>query len=426
MRPAPTSSATVPPRPRPGATAPCSAPNTPTDAEPRSPDPRRRDPSSSVPPSSLATVDWNFSNAPPARGLHAIHPYPAKFIPEIPRNLIKLFHPGDDSLVFDPFCGSGTTLLEANRLGLDAVGIDLHPLACLIARVKTRPPEEGLLRDAARITHLARENASRHRCSIPPIPRLGHWFRPHVQRALAALVNEVSALETTFVREALMVALSRIIVSVSNQESDTRYAAVAKDVSLDDVFTRFDNAATLVADALYASRSDLFAPRSHSTVLTADVLSVEAKALPHPIGLVVTSPPYPNAYEYWLYHKYRMYWLGMDPIAVRTREIGARPHYFKTNHQTEHHFAAQMTECFELLASVLRPHSMACFVIGPSLIHGRLIDNAAILEQAARARQFALHDRTQRTILRSRKAFNLSHARIQEETILVFRYSPKQ
>ena len=44
----------------------------------------------------------------------------------------------------------------------------------------------------------------------------------------------------------------------------------------------------------------------------------------------MTSPPYPNAYEYWLYHKYRMYWLGMDPIAVRQQEIGARPHYFRS------------------------------------------------------------------------------------------------
>ena len=52
-------------------------------------------------------------------------------------------------------------------------------------------------------------------------------------------------------------------------------------------------------------------------------------------GRLVTSPPYPNAYEYWLYHKYRMYWLGFDPIPIRENEIGARPHYFKTNHQDE-------------------------------------------------------------------------------------------
>src|SRR6185437_6981584 len=91
----------------------------------------------------------------------------------------------------------------------------------------------------------------------------------------------------------------------------------------------------------------------------------------------VFSPPYPNAYEYWLYHKYRMYWLDHDPIAVREAEIGARPHYFKKNHQTEHDFERQMGDCFGLLARVMEPGSHACFVVGDSIIHGRLIDNAS-------------------------------------------------
>ena len=50
---------------------------------------------------------------------------------------------------------------------------------------------------------------------------------------------------------------------------------------------------------------------------------MEPSDIPRRVGLVITSPPYPNAYEYWLYHKYRMYWLGLDPIAVKKQEIGA-------------------------------------------------------------------------------------------------------
>ena len=69
--------------------------------------------------------------------------YPAKFIPEIPRQLIELFHPGDTSGVLDPFCGSGTTLVETIDAGLDAWGIDLNPLACLIAKVKTTSSGRG-------------------------------------------------------------------------------------------------------------------------------------------------------------------------------------------------------------------------------------------------------------------------------------------
>jgi site-specific DNA-methyltransferase (cytosine-N4-specific) len=60
--------------------------------------------------------------------------------------------------------------------------------------------------------------------------------------------------------------------------------------------------------------------------------------------------PYPNAYEYWLYHKYRMFWLGMDPLKVRAKEIGARPHFFRKNGATMHDFERQMTLVFRLLS----------------------------------------------------------------------------
>ena len=77
-----------------------------------------------------------------------------------------------------------------------------------------------------------------------------------------------------------------------------------------------------------------------SEVLAKDILAVRHDELPYKFGLVITSPPYPNAYEYWLYHKYRMYWLGEDPLAVRRAEIGARPHYFRRNPEPQTTFAA--------------------------------------------------------------------------------------
>jgi site-specific DNA-methyltransferase (cytosine-N4-specific) len=116
-----------------------------------------------------------------------------------------------------------------------------------------------------------------------------------------------------------------------------------------------------------------------------------------------------------------MYWLGHDPVAVRQAEIGARPHYFKKNHQTEHDFEFQMRRCFALLASVMRPLSYACFVVGDSIIHGRLIDNAALLARAATDAGFTAVATVTRPVATSRKSFNLSHARLKEEAIVVFR-----
>ena len=53
--------------------------------------------------------NWDFADAHP-HSLSGIHPYPAKFIPEIPRRLIEAYRPADGLVLLDPFCGSGTTL----------------------------------------------------------------------------------------------------------------------------------------------------------------------------------------------------------------------------------------------------------------------------------------------------------------------------
>lgn len=366
------------------------------------------------------SVDWNFADAPVNKGIHAIHPYPAKFIPQIPRQLIELFHPRDSSVVLDPFCGSGTTLVETIDLGLDAWGIDLNPLACLITRVKTTPLASGFGPVVKRVICKARERLSRDDVKVPPIPRLDHWFKPDIQKALAALIEEINLEQQPSFLEALHVALSSIIVRVSNQESNTRYAAIEKDVRAQDVFAQFEKSSVTVYRSVSSFSDNLFRRLGKSTVLNSDILMVKPHDLPRNIGLVVTSPPYPNAYEYWLYHKYRMYWLGMDPIQVRKYEIGARPHYFKVNHQNERDFERQMGACFQLLAQVMQPAAKACFLVGRSIIHGRMIDNVALLQRAALPHGFVIQDIVKRRIPSTRKTFNPAHGKINREHVVVF------
>ena len=132
----------------------------------------------------------------------------------------------------------------------------------------------------------------------------------------------------------------------------------------------------------------MFRQWAPSRVLTKDVLAVEPHELPHQFGLIVTSPPYPNAYEYWLYHKYRMYWLGEDPVAVRNAEIGARPHYFRRNPETPDDFRRQMGHCFGLFRQVTLTHAVVCMIIGRSVIKGKVIDNADLIRSAAASTDF--------------------------------------
>lgn len=364
----------------------------------------------------LASVRWDFAGSSSRSGIHSIHPYPAKFIPEIPRELIRLFHPGDLSPVLDPFCGSGTTLVEAAAAGLPAVGIDLHPLAILIGRVKTTPLDSLISPVASTVV----ANARREPAPIPDIPRLDHWFLPEIQDVLARLTSQINLVDSNTVRDALKVALSRIIVRVSNQESDTRYAAISKDVSADRTCELFLASVHGLEKALSQVYGGMFTSQPSVTLMNRDVLKVEPSEIAEPAGLVITSPPYPNAYEYWLYHKYRMYWLGMDPLQVKAAEIGARPHYFKKNHQTEADFEKQMSRCFWLLARVVQEGGIVCFLVGRSVIHGRVIDNRRLLERAADPHGFRLLAVVDRAIAPSRKSFNPAHGTINGETIVLF------
>lgn len=315
-------------------------------------------------------------------------------------------------MVFDPFAGSGTTLIEAQRLGLSSVGVDLNPIACLISRVKTGAMPVNLTELARDI--VAAATRSRLKQTVE-IPNVDHWFKTDVQSAIVAILEELNCVEDITAHNALRLALSSILVRVSNQESDTRYAAIEKKVCRENVFAYFVSAVDKLNKAL-AARYWSLAP---AKVIEANTLTLNHKDLAGKVGLVVTSPPYPNAYEYWLYHKYRMWWLGFDPLAVKEQEIGARAHFFKRNHHTEEHFWGQMRNTFKLIDKVLVKRGYACFVIGRSKIHGKIIDNADIIQAVAKEVGFSTSACIERTISSTRKSFNLSHANIKTETVLV-------
>ncbi|WP_153015857.1 DNA methyltransferase [Methanofollis ethanolicus] len=362
---------------------------------------------------SLLSYDWNFPDAANGNGIFNLHPYPAKFIPQIPRALIKELGVPEGTLVCDPFCGSGTSLIEAQNQGYQAIGIDLNPIACMISHVATHPCSDDLLTHAQRCIRQAKLEQGTH--PVPPIQNIDHWFKKPIQLAITSILVQINNIQEDDLRKVLQLALSSIIVRVSNQDSDTRYAAVEKNVTDHDVYTLFERACIRYSQVLRHADT----PIPQATILNKDILSVTPDDFPAPVGLVVCSPPYPNAYEYWLYHKYRMFWLGFNPQIVKTHEIGARPHFFKKNPQGPMDFKEQMTQVFNLLAQVCVPEAFVCFVLGDSKIRGQIIDNSKLLLDAASTCGFGVRAVIPRSIPNSKKSFNLSHARIQNENIII-------
>lgn len=366
----------------------------------------------------IASHNWDFPDSVTTNGVHSIHPYPARFIPEIPKTLIQTLGLPRDTLVFDPFCGCGTTLVEAQALGFPSVGLDLHPIACLLTRVKTTPLPTTYLAASELCVESARSASSQRQPPVSlTIPNIDHWFSKEVQYTITTLLLAIDQITNDVTRDALRAALSSILVRVSFQDSDTRYARVDKAVKAADVYALFQSACKEVARVLLPLGSS----RPTAYVVQKDIMDAVPGDIPGPVGLVITSPPYPNAYEYWLYHKYRMWWLGFDPLEVKSREIGARAHFFKRHHHTDQDFVRQMSHVLTLLKSVLVRSGYICIVIGRSIIHGQEIDNASIIRNLANDQHLLLVAEIERKIASSRKSFNLSHARIKTEKLLVFR-----
>jgi site-specific DNA-methyltransferase (cytosine-N4-specific) len=117
-----------------------------------------------------------------------------------------------------------------------------------------------------------------------------------------------------------------------------------------------------------------------------------------------------------------MWWLGLDPLAVKAREIGARAHFFKRERHTAADFPRQMSGTFDLLKRIVIPGGFVCFVVGRSRIHGEIIDNAQVIVDVALSAGFKREFSAERILAPNRKSFNLSHANIKTETVLVFRH----
>src|ERR1051326_1493815 len=84
-------------------------------------------------------LSWSEDELPQVertKHVHGLHPYLGKFVPQLVEVFLRrYFTPG--SCVYDPFAGSGTTLVEANAFGADALGADISAFNCLLTRVKT-------------------------------------------------------------------------------------------------------------------------------------------------------------------------------------------------------------------------------------------------------------------------------------------------
>ena len=312
---------------------------------------------------SLGEIDWAFTGDDTGFLSHDVHPYPAKFIPQIPGHLIsRLSLPGE--VVLDPFGGSGTTATEAVRLGRRAISIDANPLATLIGRVKTGRWTEPLAGElsrcrAALARRLARLPASPHAWErefadrIPAIPNMEKWFPASSRGELALIRHVVANLSLSAAQDIALVALSRVVLKASFQDTETRYASRPRPIPAGDVIRRFLRSLERVSDRVAAASDDLKYGVAEFKCLDSRRIA-EADCPTGSVHLVVTSPPYGNSNDYHLYHRFRLFWLGFDPRELGKIEIGSHLRHQKEKSGFQS-YLDDMGQCFRVVERVLAP-----------------------------------------------------------------------
>ena len=297
-----------------------------------------------------ASLDFHGTDG--SYGSHSWHPFPAKFPPQLPEYIIRqLSDPGD--LVLDPMVGSGTTLVEAQRLGRRAVGCDIDPLARMIAAAKMRSIDPfNALRDGKRVLAEAREDyyesGSRLRRDVKlrfdakTDDFIQYWFLPQQQLELLALIQRIEALPEGGTREFLKVVFSSTIIAKSGGVSlarDLAHTRPHRDLTKkpNSAFVEFGKRLERNVGALGKPKPDDTVPPPNSNgngairvpipFTSIHAASAANTGLPSDsVDLIVTSPPYANnAIDYMRAHKFALVWFNWtisDLSRIRAQYLG--------------------------------------------------------------------------------------------------------
>jgi SAM-dependent methyltransferase len=259
--------------------------------------------------------------------VHGFHAYPARMHPATAARLVHGFT-RRGATVLDPFCGSGTVLVEALLAGCSAVGTELNPLAVRLATLKTRPHTDAELDRLALAARAAAAFADARRKARAGATRRYAaedvaLFDPHVLLELDGLRAGIAEARPEQARDDLGLVLSAVLVKVSKKQGDTSEHLGPRRLAGGYTARLFVRKAEELVQRLRAFARELPVPRPDARVLLDDATRL-TKVADASIDAIITSPPYVATYDYLAHHALRMRWLGLDAEPLERGEIGAR------------------------------------------------------------------------------------------------------
>lgn len=350
-----------------------------------------------------------------------IHPYPAKFTVDLALEYIEKYTKEGD-VVYDPFVGSGTTMFASSLLNRFSYGTDINFIAILITKFKL------LNLSASQISFLNNfikdfENNYSECCKTTErffYQSIDHWFCEDSITILSYIRNLIINITDEDCATFCKLVLSSIINSASNQEGDTRYAAIEKPyLNIDYVanlfIKKFNNALNLLSSLSRDSKIlNNTVPYLHDSKKCFEVIKENS------VDLILTSPPYPNTYDYYLYHKHRMNWLGFDVKFSMEKEIGSRREFSSLKHPKED-FNRDMSEIFGSCDKLLKKGGYVVLVMGDGKIAGEIYESKSNMIEICSKFGWKLIDYSFTLLDQTSRSFQKSYRTTgKKEHILVF------
>ncbi|UES60232.1 RNA methylase (plasmid) [Roseibium aggregatum] len=299
--------------------------------------------------------------------VHGLHEYKGKFNPQVAKALLNICGVDPGSKVLDPFCGSGTTLVEATQLGCSAVGYDINPFAVCLANAKLKA-----LRMSAEHLQSAAEQvaieASRQKSTIfdgdhERHEYLNKWFEPEKFEQIESLKWAIE-LQDGDVASILKVLASNILREHSLQDpKDLRIRRRKSSTPSHSVIDDFIRESAKFIERLKSSQQVLGAVQGAGEAHLRDISNQNLHSEIQ-FDAALTSPPYAMALPYIDTQRLSLVWLGLEtPKQINTLEaslIGSRE--FRRNSRSEYEALLQENReqlpieqaqfCLEALAAI--------------------------------------------------------------------------
>lgn len=283
----------------------------------------------------LERVNGHSSNRQSTRySAHGLHEYKGKFNPQIVRAILNILDIPLGARVIDPFCGSGTSLLECAHLDMNAFGTDINPLAVFIANAKLAAvshPASVLRGVLAKVIKRARiiKTPKKGRNSARDEYLLS-WFAPEIYGEIERLRLAIEELGQALAAPLLAIA-SNLLRDYSLQDpNDLRIRRRKSPIPEESFIAAYNEAATQFLNKVESAQQIVPVSQPSSRAILTDSRQLTANALntSGKFDCALTSPPYATALPYIDTQRLSLVWLGLVPpaeiLALESRLVGSR------------------------------------------------------------------------------------------------------